>query len=214
MRATAAAVQSRRASRSGITSHALIWVQAKNRSTGATESLGLWTGADHQQFMGRTYYGAGNVLDAPAIQSEIGLEVRRLRLGLSAVSNEVETLLRGYEPKGAPIEIHRAEFDENGNLLAAPERIFKGWVNGAPIVTPAIGGEASAAIECVSNSRMLTLFGAKVKSDAQQRQRDGDRFRKNATSAADAKVYWGEARARAANVRTNLPPSQTRSSGD
>lgn len=216
MRATAAAVQSRRASRSGITSHALIWIQAKNRNTQATESLGLWTGPDHQQFMGRTYYGAGNVLEMGAIQTEIGLSVRRLRIGLSAVSGEVEMMLRGYEPKGAPVEVHRAEFDDGGVLLATPERIFKGWINTAPIVTPAIGGMATAAIECVSNSRMLTLFGKNVKSDAQQRQRDGDRFRRNATSAGEAKIYWGEHRARAASVSVSRPPSAVsdqRSSG-
>jgi hypothetical protein len=203
MRATAAAVQARRASRSGIISHGLIWVRAQNRATGGAETLGLWTGADHQIFMGRTYYGAGGVLNLPEIRTEIGLAVRSLSIGLSAVSPEVELLLRGYEPKSAPIEIHRAEFDDGGNLLATPERMFRGWINRAPIIHDPIEDQdgnivvpASATIDCVSNSRMLTLFGKNVKSDAQQRERQGDRFRRHATAAAEAEVEWGERRHR------------------
>ena len=205
MRFTAPAIIARRQGRGGTISHALVFVSAKNRATGDIEQLGLWTGDDHQQFtiggQVRTYFGAGNVLDVPPVRTEIGLDVRRYRIGLSAISNEVQTLLRGYDPKGAPVEVHRAEFDGSGNLIAEPERIFRGWVNGAPITTGAMGGQSTAALECVSNTRMLTIYGSATKSDEVQRLRQGDRFRRYATAASSATVYWGETRPNPAPVR-------------
>lgn len=196
MRDLAPAVAARRAARTSTHAEVLVWVSAKNRTTGAMETMGLWTGDDHSVFtirgQDRTYYGAGNVLQVPAIQAVIGLEVRTLQVSLAAVSPEVELLVRGYDPRFAPCEIHRAEYDDDGNLLAAPERVFKGWVNGAPISTPAVGGSGGIALDLVSNARMLTRYGAATKSDQQQRRREGDRFRRYATLPSASTVYWGE----------------------
>lgn len=201
MRYTDPKIQARRASRTGIVSHALVYVEARIRGTRTLAPLGLWTGDDHEDFtiggQRRTYY-ASSVLDVPPIRTEIGLSVNRLRLGLSSVSAAVEQLIRGYDVKGARVQIHRAEYDDDGNLIAAPERIFKGWVNGAPIVVGAIENSdgmmitpGSASLECVSNTRMLTIHGSRTKSHEIQRQRQGDEFRRYATASASATVYWG-----------------------
>lgn len=174
----------------------LVWISAKHRTTGALERMGLWTGDDHQDFtirgQTRTYFGAGRILQVPTIQAVVGLEVRRINISLAAVNNEVEVLLRGYDARFAPAEIHRAEFDGNGNLLAEPERLFKGWINAAPITTPPAGGTGTATLEIVSNARMLTRFGAMTKSDQMQQLRTGDRFRRWATLTRAAAIFWGE----------------------
>lgn len=200
MREIAPAVAARRAARVSTHTEILIWVSAKNRTTGAIETMGLWTGPDHEEFSirgeARTYYGAGNLLQVPPIQAVIGLEVRTIQVGLAAISPETEMLIRGYDPRFAPCEIHRAEYDDDGNLLADPERVYKGWINGAPIVTPAQGGTSSVSLDVVSNSRMLTRFGSVTKSDQVQRQRQGDRFRRYASLAQDATIYWGEKKER------------------
>lgn len=195
MRALPPAIAARRAARVSTNVENLVWVTARNRTTGAPEALGLWTGVDHQNFtiagQARAYFGAGAVLQVPDIQATVGLEVRRYSIGLSAVSPEVEMLIRGYDPKFAPVEIHRAEFDDNGNLLAEPERIFKGMVDGTPIITPAIGGEATATLDVVSNAVMLTRWAGVTKSDQVQRKRQDDRFRKYGSIAAKVPVVWG-----------------------
>ena len=196
MRSIDPAVATHRAARVHTHVEILVWVSARNRSTGAVETLGLWTGADHQAFtIGgevRTYYGAGALLEIPDIEAGVGLEVRSYQVGLSAISPEVEMLLRGYDPRQAPVEMHRAEYDMNENLLAAPERIFKGWIDGTPIITPATGGNSTAALTIVSNARMLTRFAGVTKSDEVQRKRSGDRFRRYG-SIADATEgpSWG-----------------------
>lgn len=192
-------VAARRAARAGTHAEALVWVEARNRSTGLIETMGLWTGVDHQIFTiggeSRTYYGAGNVLDVPDIPSRMGVAIQTLTISVAFASPEVEMLLRGYDPRLCRAEIHRAEFDADEKLIATPERLFKGWINGAPSVTPAIGGAATASLELVSNARMLTRRGSATKSDQYQRRRSGDRFRRYATLAESATVYWGEERA-------------------
>lgn len=202
MRSLDPAVAAHRASRAATHAEILVWVSARNRGTGATEALGLWTGADHETFtiggQARTYYGAGAVLDVPDIEAATGLEVRSYEIGLSAISPEVEMLLRGYDPRQAPVEMHRAEYDTDGNLLAAPERIFKGWVDGTPIITPPVGGVAAASLRIVSNARMLTRYGAGTKSDEAQQRRSGDRFRRYGSIAGEVEVVWGAEKVRVA----------------
>lgn len=202
------AIAARRAARVATSAAMLVWVSAKNRSTGALETMGLWTGADHQDFtirgQVRTYYGAGRVLQVPNIQTAIGLEVRKFSVGLAAVAPEVEILLRGYDPRFAPAEIHRAEFDENDNLLAEPERLVKGWINDTPIINPPIGGTATASLEIVSNARMLTRYGSHTKSDQMQMRRQGDRFRRYASLPGAATVYWGEKKSKLSDAAAGM----------
>lgn len=194
------AVQAARAARSGTHAELLVWVKARIRATGVVQAMGLWTGADHQVFtiggQAREYYGAGAVLQVPPIQATVGIEVKRYTLSLSAVSPEVELLIRGYDPRLCPIEVHRAEFDAGGNLLGAPERVLKGTVSGSPIITPAIGGSATASLEVESSARSLTRYGTVTKSDQVQRQRGGDRFRRFSSITKAATTYWGEHRRR------------------
>lgn len=196
MRILPPAVAAARAARVSTHAEILIWIEARNRETGLTEVMGLWTGDDHHDFIiggeTRTYYGAGNILQVPEISAGLGLDVRTVQVGLAAVSPEVEMAIRGYDVRLAPVQLHRAEFDVNGNQLGPPERLFKGWVNGAPIVTPAEGGAGSATLELVSNARILTRHGGATKSDQVQRRRGGCRFRRWATLTQSATVYWGE----------------------
>lgn len=207
------AIAAHRAARVSTHAEILVWIEALNRSTGVTETMGLWTGPDHQQFIvegvARDYYGAGNLLVVPVFQSQVGLEARSYDIGLTAVSEDVELLVRGYETRFAPIEVHRVEFDDDHNPLAAPERIFRGWVNGAPIPTPAIGGEAGMSLRVISHSHILTKYGNATKSDEYQQRRQGDRFRRYG-SIRQAAVYWGRKRkGQEDEARPSLPDHLT-----
>lgn len=196
MKTLPAAIAAARAARTYTHVEALVWVEAMNRATGVTEAMGLWTGADHQTFtintVARPYYGAGAVLDVPDIEATVGLEVRTYDVALSPISPEVEQLLRGYDPRQRRCEIHRAEFDRSGNLLAEPERIFKGTVDGTPIITAKIGGPTTATLRVMSNAHMLTRYPGVTKSDAVQRRRSGDRFRIYGSLANVPDIHWGE----------------------
>lgn len=184
-------------SRAGIIARQLVWITAKNRSTGDPESIGFWNGEDHETITingdARVYYGAGTTLQVPRVVTEIGVKVRTHRITFSSVAPEVQVALRQYDARLAPIEVHRVLLDlDSRNLVSEPHRVLKGWINKAPIPTKKPGDSAEMTIEMVTSARMLTRTLALLKSDESQKQRGGDRFRKYADISGDVQTYWGE----------------------
>ncbi len=183
--------------RAGIIARQLLWMTVKDRTTGDPVSFGLWNGEDHETItiagQARDYYGAGTVLEVPDIVHEVGFKARNHRVTISPISPEVKVVLRTYDARFAPIEIHRALYDtETRNLVSEPHRVFKGWINGAPISRTAIPGRAKAELVLVSSARVLTRKLALKKSDESHRLRADDRFRRYADVAETAKTFWGE----------------------
>lgn len=186
-------------SATGFYARVLIWIIAKDRSTGAPTPLGLWNGDDVLSFtiggVARTYYGAGALLGIDPIIYGSGTFVRTTRANLSPIAPEVAQVIRGYDPRLAPVEIHRALFDaETMALIAEPHRVFKGWIDEVRITTPEIGGDASCEVTMASAARALTRTLPLKKSDETQKLRGSDRFRRWADISALVDVYWGERR--------------------
>ena len=177
----------------------LLWITARNRTTGAAETLGLWDGDDHQDFViggqTRTYFGAGGLIGFEPLVAQVGLAVRVHTAHLSPLTPEVAQVLRGYEPRLAPVEIHRALFwPDSHNLVATPRRVFKGQIDHVQITTPEIGGTAVAEVQMVSVAASLTRSLALKKSDEAQKRRSGDRFRRYSDVSGAVDVWWGEER--------------------
>lgn len=185
--------------RAGIVSRVLIWFSARNRATNAVETMGLWTGADHEYFTisaaSRLYYGAGNVMDIPQLTYQSGLAVRIHRIGLSPLTPEVMQLIRGYDVKSAPVEIHRALYSTDTRLLIEePHRVLTGFVDEVDLGTPAAGGTASCVLGIATSARVLTQDLAIKKSDETQRLRLGDRMRRWGDVSGAVDVWWGATR--------------------
>lgn len=184
-------------SRAGVVARTLLWVEARNRATGATETLGLWNGPDAQVFTiggeSRVYHGPA-LPDIAPIRGGVGLEVRQVRIEAAHLSAEVQQVIRGFDPRLAPVEIHQAVFSlETNALVAPPRRIFKGQIDTAPIFTAQVGGRGRAEIVLASAARGLTRTLALFKSDADQRARNPeDRFGEFGPSAGLKTVFWGE----------------------
>lgn len=182
--------------RSGYIAKALLWFSARNRATNAVETLGVWTGDDDQAFsiggVTRTYFGAGAVIGLDPLSYSVGLNVRSQRVRLPSFSPQAQQLILGYDVGLAPAEIHRALFyPESGQLVAEPRRLWKGFVDKAPLPTAAIDGEAPAELVLVSSARALTQGLTLTHSDATQQLRGGDRFLKYATIGGVVKTPWG-----------------------
>ena len=151
MRDRSSAITAHYQERKGRLARLLVWIVAKNRSTGDPEALGLWTGDDHATFSiagdDRLYYGAGPIIEIEPLQVQTGLRVRAQRITFSGVDPAVKTAILQYEPRLARVEMHIADFDPmTGALLAEPERRFKGIINKTPITTPEEGGEAKVVV--------------------------------------------------------------------
>ena len=192
----------------GVASRHMIHVVARNRATGAQEALGLWQGDDHLTIaingVNRSYFGAGTLIGMEPIRAGIGLEVRMLQLALSPLTPEVALMLRGYDARLAPVEIHRGLLSlETGQMIAEPIRVFRGWVDEVKIRTGAVGetgevsGNSEATVTLASAARGLTRALTLTRSDAEMRRRNaGDRFRAYTDIAGEVGVWWGEKRRR------------------
>ena len=185
--------------RGGIVSRVLIWFSARNRSTNAVETMGLWTGADHETITinaaSRLYYGAGNVVELPQLTFQAGLAVRIHRLGLSPLTPEVMQLIRGYDVRFAPVDIHRALYSTDTRLLIEePHRLLTGFIDEVDLGTPAVGGTSSCVLGIATSARVLTQNLALKKSDETQRLRSGDRIRRWGDVSGSVEVWWGATR--------------------
>ena len=220
MKTLNSAVVAARQARAGTSAHGLIWVTAKDRVTGAAETIGFWTGLDHRDFtikdVDRTYFGAGNVLDLGDTVAEVGVQIRMRTVTLSGLTAEVQQAMKGYDARLAPVEIHRAEFDtDTGNLLAEPERIAKGWIDKVNWADGAKQDDGTASfavtISIASASRALTRTLAQKFSDASQKLRNAaDAFFQYVDVSSDAQVYWGDKRVPSSGV-TSANAAATRS---
>lgn len=189
-------LQARRGSRVRL----LLWAVPKNRATGLPEPIGLWTGSDARSFTidgsPRPYAGAGGILQIAPIVSAVGTDIRTQRVTLSGVFPEVMEIIRQHDPRNAPVEIHRAVYDPGTlQLIDAPHRLFKGWIDKLKDTRPEEGGMATVELSLVSTARALTrTLTAKI-SDASQQRRAGDRALRHADVAGEVDVAWGEERA-------------------
>lgn len=182
----------------GIEARILLWMTVKDRSTGAAVTFGFWNGDDDQNFtinaVSRLYYGAGPLALPEPITYEVGLQVNAYEMDLSPLSTDVQSAIRTYESRLAPIEIHRAFFDTQSHaLIEEPMRIFKGQIEEEPISTPEVNGNPSVKIRMSSSAVFLTKSLTQTKSEAMQRLRSDDRFYRWTDITGQVETSWGTA---------------------
>ena len=185
------------AARQGTEAYWLVWIEGRNRETGAVESAGFWDGADHQVFVidgqSRTYFGAGSLLGVDPIRAQAGLGIRVQQVTLT-LTPEVEQAIRFYDPSLAPVEIHRATINPaTGALVAEPTLAFAGTVDATPITEGTAGQPSSITIEAAGRERGLTRRTPAFRSDAALRVRSAtDSFRRYGAEVQRWTVPWGE----------------------
>ena len=197
MRVFEAASYALLSARGGLVSHRLVWIEARNMSSGLVETIGLCSAEEDLtvDIDGnlRSYLGAGGLLQAEPITAGSGLSVREHQLQLSAVAPEVENLVKAYDTRFAPVEMHRALFDPKTRQLAgAPRRVFRGMVNGIEFPRAEPGGTPACIVSIVSETRALTRTSASKKSHQSHKARGGDKFRIYGDISGSVPVYWGE----------------------
>lgn len=180
-----------------VVAHQLVYFWAKNRTSGLMETIGFWTGIEDATFTiggsARDYIGRGAFHGTEPVTNGTGLEVRTLQINIAAPSGEAEDLVKGYETRFAPVQVHSAFFDaETRALVSEPVRDFKGFVDGIEFPT---GAEpAIATINIVSGTRTLTRKLAGKKSHQTHKANGGDAFRRYGDVSGSIPVAWGELR--------------------
>lgn len=197
MKTLDAAVLTYRQSRQATLVRNLLWVTATDLSTGNPVSIGFWNGDDNATIqvggVGRLYYGAGTIIGVEPLVYTSGITVQMQHVQLSAITPEVETALRGYDTRLAPIEVHQIDLDPaSGNVIGTPFSAFKGWIDELSINEAAIGGSYVGDLTLASSTRALTKNLTLTKSDAALEARNaGDTFRVDASIAGVIPYNWG-----------------------
>jgi len=180
-----------------------LWISAKNRVTGALVPHGMWSDAGSvtaevidpitDTAVARPWEGAGGLISISDVQRSLGLTVNTVQIVLSQIDPQAEQIIRGLEPKYARVELFRGWLDPVSRLLVAPARArFVGFLDGAPIVTPAEGGEGSISLTCASYTQEFTRSNTSKRSDADQRLRDpNDAFFQHVATVGDWEINWG-----------------------
>lgn len=183
--------------RTEVITRRLVWIEARNLATGQVEGLGLWSGeydlSIDLEGAPRLYLGTGALLESEPITAGPGLDVRVHQLALAAIDPQVERLVKAYDTRFAPVQMHRALLEPGTmQIIGTPHRVFKGLVNSVDFPHVPGNQQPSCVVEVVSETRQLTRGLALKKSDKSQQERGGDRFRRYGDISGSVPVYWGE----------------------
>jgi hypothetical protein len=177
--------------RSGYVVRWLFRAWPKDRINGEEVDFGIWSGDHDATIAGSNYIAARGAFVVDPIIYATGLNVRTQTLMLGGNTPETEQLVRGYDPSHARCEVHMALYNPTTLLLIGTQRMFRGQIDGDPVNTPAVNGEATVQINMTSAVRTLTQTLALKKSDESQKQRGGDRGRRWSSVPKTSSDPWG-----------------------
>lgn len=180
-----------------------LWIVARNRSTGAPETVGFWSevgnvsaevrSPDSGQVEARSFYGSGTLIAISDIPLVANITVQTVTIDLSQIDELVEQAVRLYDLRQARVEVYRGMFNPDTRQMVAPaECRFAGFVDGAPIETPEEGGVGSVRLECRSHTQEMVRSNPDTRSDASQRLRQAsDNFYQDTATVSEWELWWG-----------------------
>lgn len=171
----------------------LVWISARNLTTGLVEAAGFWTGEDDRTFdvngVARTYTGAGALIDIGDLTYESGTSIQMQSMTFSMVSAEIQAAVFQYDTRLAPVEVHLALFDPQNGALIGVAPAFVGWVEEPKVQE---GAAAKLTLSVASSARAGTRTLASKKSPESLKKRlSTDEGRRYADIAGDVPVSWG-----------------------
>lgn len=180
-----------------------LWIVARNRSTGAPESVGFWSDVGNVtaevldpnsgQIKSRAFYGSGTLIAISDIPYVTGITVQSVQIDMSQIDEIVEQAVRLYDLKQARVEIYRGLFDPNTRQPVAPaEPRFVGFVDEVNVKTPSENDAGSTTLTCKSHTQEMTRSNPDTRSDASQKLRDPtDNFYQDTVVVPDWELWWG-----------------------
>lgn len=143
-----------------------------------------------------SYFFSGDnapVVSMDAVPLKIGVEVDTTQIVLNALHPAVAAMVRGHDCRNGQVQIHRGFLSPESMLLVAEPRCRRlGFINGAPITTPAIGQTGSVTLKVVSASRELTRINSARGGEDFYAARSDDRWGRYASSVKNWPIWWGE----------------------
>ncbi len=189
------------AAEKGFVPRIAVFFSARNRANGAVETLGLWTGSEDRTLVvkrpsdgvaeTRAYYG-GKIKSIGEIERRSDMDVRTATITLHHIKDAATLLVRTYDVRNAPVEIHEVLFDPQTGAQIVGEIEFEGIVAEAPIRTPRKGEEGAITIKAVSRVMAdLARTNPAKASYEEQKKRSGDEWNLYAGVVESWQLPWG-----------------------
>lgn len=187
----------------GVNVRTAIWIEARNRTTGAIEEIGVWDGDEDTALtiirgrdgitMARDYRSSPAMIVGDIVRSA-DLNIEPLKIDVSQLADAVRLAIRTHDVARAPIEVHEILFaPDTGRPIAADAPIYQGIIDQAPIRVPSIGGKGKVELTCVSEMMALLDRGNPEKSSYEaQKLRDGDEWNLYAGAIETWDIPWGQ----------------------
>lgn len=180
-----------------------LWITVKDRADNSPLSFGFWSDIGNvdaevinpntNSAVTRTFEGAGGLIEIDDIPLVANLQVQTIRIKFNQINDQVNTLIRTYNMRQAPIEIFRGQYDPDTMSMVAPATPrFVGFVDTIEWDTPEAGNEGAVIANCTSHTQEMTRANPDTRSDASQRLRDADdEFYKDTSTAGEWEIWWG-----------------------
>ncbi len=177
----------------GTEAHVLLHLMARRRSDGEPVPFGVWTGADHRDFVvdgaARSYLGAGLVIAVAPVRASLRNEVVVHRVALPPLRDEVRAAMALYDLHQAGAELHVVALQDHVPIWM--RRLVRGVVDRTPSGLTREGGQVE--LEIVSAARKGTFGLPLFRSSEQLRRRAAnDSFRDDSDVAGEWRVPWGQ----------------------
>lgn len=183
-----------------------LWIIPRDFSSGDPAPYGFWSGTTNiaaqvvnplsGSAIERDFEGAGALIEISDIPAVSGTAVQTVTITFSQISLGAQNIVRGYDLKQARVEIYSGYFDPNTRALLEPAFCrFQGFVDTAPLVTPAENSEGSLTLTCTSHAQELTRSNPDTRSDDSQKslRNASDGFFKDVAAVGEWNVDWGQA---------------------
>lgn len=185
----------------------LVVITVKDRITGNASDVGFWSDAGPFSCLvkngrtglveGKAFVGGAlvSIGDIPLISD---ISVRTVDVVLSGIDASVIDATRTFDARNAPITIYRGYLNPDTLELVAPAKSrFIGFIDEAPVVTPAEGGAATVTLSCASHTRELTRKNPDVRShESQILRKSDDDFFHDTSVVGDWELWWGKEKGR------------------
>ncbi|SER57541.1 hypothetical protein [Rhizobium sp. NFR03] len=188
----------------GIVPRKLVSITGRSHTTGELVApVSFWSENDDEDITvtsgltgdtsTRLFFGGINLVVSP-IPRVASLTIQTVTVTAGQISPAIQTVVRGSNIRQAKVEIWDALLDPASRLLVAPpELVWLGEVDGSPIETPPVGGNGSVKINTKSDAiSMLTRKNPAKSSAEEQKRRQGDEWNKYAGAVKNWKPNWGQ----------------------
>lgn len=156
-----------------------------------SSELNLWSGYGNLAWSGKTYVGAGNLLNISAIQENVELRANGLQLTLSGVLSPLLNKALTEDYQGRQLWVWLGAMDEDNHIISNPVIVFSGFMDTMVI---ADSGE-QAVIQLSVENRLIEFERTRVRrfTDGDQRiEYPNDDGFEYVSQIQEKQIVWGD----------------------